>query len=237
MLTRNEQFLQMDKIISVDGKRKSTCRRPRKERFYVHAARKRMIRVRPRRTIEKLHPRLRIRGHEGKPGVRLTPIDRPGEDREVGREREERGGRRSFQNDKRDEEAQRNGFGTGVVFGARGWSDRWKVLRDEGGGCQGNALPASAYFSSARALGSIQHHREFPDQTHPLDTRSHPRLPTYPSSISFSILRRVRFIRYPPAIFLFVSSSTPLPLRSTSLLPLSPFCLLNLYPSPSYRSF
>lgn len=32
-------------------------------------------------------------------------------------------------------------------------------------------LPASAYFSSARALGSIQHHREFPDQTHPLDTR------------------------------------------------------------------
>lgn len=69
-----------------------------------------------------------------------------------------------------------------------GWSDRWKVLRDEGGGYQGNALPTSAYFSSARALGSIQHHREFPDQTHPLDNRpSRPRRqPTPPTSIPFS---------------------------------------------------
>lgn len=94
-------------------------------------------------------------------------------EREKERERKsERSGSRGMRTgDGSKREAQERFSGSGVVFGARGWADRWKVLRDEGGGCQGNALPASAYFSSARALGSIQHHREFPDQTHPLDTR------------------------------------------------------------------
>lgn len=119
----------------------------------------------------------------------------------------------------RGRERRRNG--SGVVFGARGWADRWKVLRDEGGGCQGNALPASAYFSSARALGSIQHHREFPDQTHPLDTRpshhhpfyvyisiSFPSSPSPPSpSRSFSLVSPLPSGSFPLCFAVVVSSS------------------------------
>lgn len=114
-----------------------------------------------------------------------------------------------------------------------------EVLRDEGGGCQGNALPASAYFSSARALGSIQHHREFPDQTHPLDTRpppptSHPFVhPTLSSSVSpFSLLSPLCL--HPSSFSLFLQLlSSIIPLDSSSLslaLPLVFF--LSVSPSP-----
>lgn len=60
-------------------KGRSTCRRPRKERFYVRATGKRIFRVRPRKTYKPSSTSSkiqRIRGHEEKPGVRLTPIDR-----------------------------------------------------------------------------------------------------------------------------------------------------------------
>lgn len=138
----------------------------------------------------------------------------------------------------REREKRRNGslFGGGFRC-ARGWSDRWKVLRDEGGGCQGNALPASAYFSSARALGSIQHHCEFPDQTHPLDARHPLTLPTPPSSVSFS-----PFVSYHAAPSIFSLSPTILLLlsRFVSRLPSGSFplcfivCSFLVQPTPSF---
>lgn len=127
-----------------------------------------------------------------------TEREGEGRDREVGKQRDD-GGERA-----RERSSNGSLFGGGFRC-TRGWSDRWKVLRDEGGGCQGNALPASAYFSSARALGSIQHHREFPDQTHPLDTRPSHYLPRPPSSISVSYHAAPSIFSLSPTIFLLLS--------------------------------
>lgn len=122
--------------------------------------------------------------------------------------------------------------------------DRWKVLRDEGGGCQGNALPASAYFSSARALGSIQHHREFPDQTHPLDTQPPPLATHHPFVHPAPTLPFLPRPSFSTTILLFLSClvsrlpSGPLPLRPTRSLSLSLSLSLLLYPlSPSRSLF
>lgn len=186
-----------------------------------------------------------------KPGVRLTPIDRPGEDRGPG-ERTEGGGyamvaaalvlmvvvvqgtKEKNRERESEQEAQKRFSRSGVVFGARGWSDRWKLLRDEGGGCQGNALSASAYFSSARALGSIQHH---PWSSRPKHTPSTPLPPPPPPLLlppSTPPPPVTPFLRLSACLFVLLSGALARGSSPPRRILLFPSCLVSRLPSGSF---
>lgn len=95
------------------GRSDSTCARLEKGSFaYAHVER-----YKPPSTSSGIQ---RIRGHDEKAGVRLTPIDRLGEDRERAREETEKLESRGTTEVREQERGAATVLCSGVVFGVRG---------------------------------------------------------------------------------------------------------------------